>query len=109
MSTAPTVPYKPFGTVVRDLLIDRAMVTPMGNPNWSSFALQLTTTSYESLRKAVTGEREPSPKIMEEVAAALEVEPSLFSEYQLWLARRAFDPDEVGQEQALSNLARWVG
>jgi hypothetical protein len=94
--------------MVRDLLIERGIVTAMGNPNWSAFSMQLGGVQYESLRKAVTGERRPSPKIMETVAEALDVEPGQFIEYQLWLAQRAFDPAEVGEEEAFANLTAWM-
>ena len=100
--------HRPFGAMVRDLLIERGIVTAMGNPNWSSFAMQLGDVQYESLRKAVTGERRPSPKIMEKVAEALGVEPGAFIEYQLWLAQRAFDPAEVGDDEAFANLTAWM-
>lgn len=97
-----------FGAVVRDLLIEKEITTPMGNPNWSAFALELQDVQYESLRKAVTGERRPSPKIMKEVARVLNVEPTEFYEYQLWLVQRAFDPDEVGEDTAFANLQTWI-
>lgn len=99
---------RPFGAVVRDLLIERDITTGMGNPNWSGFAQQLEGILYETLRKAVTGERWPSAKIMEAVANALDVEPTIFWEYQLWLAQRAFDPREVGEDQAMKNLEAWL-
>lgn len=103
-----------FGAVVRDLLIERGVVTPMGNPNWAAFAQGLIDPEtskpiqYESLRKAVTGERRPSAKIMEAVAAALEVEPTTFYEYLLWQAQRSFDPAEVGEDEAFANLQAWI-
>lgn len=99
---------RPFGAKVRDALIARELVTAMGNPNWSAFALELDGVQYESLRKAVTGERRPSPKIMEEVASALDMEPGDFIEYRLWLAQRAFDPAEVGEDEAFANLQAWI-
>jgi hypothetical protein len=97
-----------FGAIVRDLLIAREVVTPMGSPDWMNFATQLEDVHYESLRKAVTGERWPGTKIMESVAAYLGVDPSIFPEYQLWLAQRAFDPKEVGEDEAYANLSKWV-
>lgn len=98
---------RPFGAIVRDLLIERDMVTAMGNPNWPEFALQLEDVHYESLRKAVTGERHPGPKIMESVAKALGVDASIFWEYQLYEAQQAFDPKVVGEDAALANLTAW--
>jgi hypothetical protein len=109
-ATASRTNTKPrtFGAIVRDLLIERGNVTAIGNPNWAAFALDLPETQYESLRKAVTGERRPSPKIMEESAAALGVQPDIFWEYQLWQVQRAFDPSEVGDEEAYTNLQTWL-
>lgn len=101
------VDYKAFGRVLRDLLIDREITTGMGNPNWSAFAERLETVHYETLRKAVTGERQPTPKVMEEAADALSLDPSIFVEYQVWQAQRQFDPREVGVQAALENLERW--
>jgi hypothetical protein len=100
--------YVPFGRLVRDLLIEKEITTGMGNPNWSAFAEKLETVHYETLRKAVTGERAPSPKVMEEVAAALGLDPTTFVEYRIWQAQRQFDPREVGAEVALAALAEWT-
>ena len=97
-----------FGQVLRDELIDRGETTSIGHADWPSFAAKLDGVRYESLRKAVTGERDPSPKIMEACAAALGVEPTIFWEYQLAQARRSFDVRTVGAEEALANLRRWL-
>lgn len=94
----------PFGQVLRDLLIEREITTGMLNPNWSAFAEMMPDVHYETLRKAVTGNRQPPPALMERCAAALGVEPSVFSEYRLWQAQRMFDPREVGLSQAEENL-----
>lgn len=96
-----------FGVIVRDLLIERGMTTGIGNPNWSGLAAQLPDIQYETLRKAASGERWPSAKVMEAVAAVLGVEPQTFWEYQLWQVQRQFDPREVGEEAALEALRRW--
>lgn len=99
---------RPFGAVVRDLLIERDMVTAIGNPNWMAFSHELPDVSYESLRKAVTGEREPGQKIMEAVAAYFGVEPDTFWEYQLAKAQDQFDPRVVGEDVAYANLQAWL-
>lgn len=81
----------------------------MGNPNWSAFVQTVDGVHYETLRKAVTGERQPTPDLMEACAAALDLDPAdLFYEYALWSAQRMFDPGEVGVEEALSNLELWA-
>lgn len=101
--------FNSFGTVLRDELIAREVTTGMGNPNWSAFSQLLESVHYETLRKAVTGERPPSPKVMEEAAAALGEKPEdLFVEYRIWQAQRMFDPREVGVKVALDNLDRWA-
>lgn len=99
--------FRPFGRVLRDELVDRDITTGMGNPNWSAFADKLDGVHYETLRKAVTGERNASPSLMEACAAALNASPEMFVEYRLWLAQREFDPREVGADQALKNLDTW--
>jgi hypothetical protein len=99
---------RPFGTVLRDLLIERGMTTGIGNPDWVTFARALPDVSYESLRKAVTGERPPGIKIMESAAAALDVDPDVFWEHQLAHAQRSFNPAEVGEAAAFANLQAWL-
>lgn len=100
-------PYRTFGAIVRDLLIEGGYVTGIGNPNWSGFALELDDIHYETLRKAVTGERPPSAKIMEAVAEKLGIPPGIFPEYQLAQAQRDFDPRSVGEAVAMTNLLLW--
>lgn len=99
---------QPFGQVLRDLLIEHGYTTALGNPDWPRFALELDGVRYESLRKAVSREREPSPKIMRACAKTLRADPSIFWEYQLADVRRAFDIREVGEDEAYANLQRWL-
>jgi hypothetical protein len=98
----------PFGQVLRDQLLEHGYTTAIGNPDWSRFALELDGIRYESLRKAVTREREPSVKIMEACASALGVAPTIFWEYRLAQVRRGFDLREVGEDEAFANLERWL-
>ena len=100
--------FRPFGRVLRDLLIERDITTGMGSPNWSAFSELMDGVHYETLRKAVTGERQPTPQVMKAAADALGLDPAeTFSEYALWLAARDFDPREVGVDAALANLKAW--
>jgi hypothetical protein len=99
---------RPFGAVVRDLLIERGITTGIGNPDWVAFARTLPDVSYESLRKAVSGERQPGIKIMESVALALHVDPDVFWEHQLAQVQRSFNPAEVGDGVAYANLQAWL-
>lgn len=96
-----------FGAVVRSLLIDAGIVTRMGNPDWTSLARKMPGVNYESLRKAIVGERSPSEKIMIAVAQTLTVKPTVFVEYRLLKARRSLDPDHVGWYAATKALNRW--
>ena len=98
-----------FGQVVRDLLIERGYTSAIGNPDWPRFARELDGIGYETLRKAVTGERPPSTKVMESVAARLDVEPTIFWEYELARAKQAFDVRQVGDDEAFANLQKWLG
>ena len=95
---------RPFGAVLRGLLINHGVTTRIGNPDWVGFAKQLEGIHYETLRKAVVGERAPAPKVIEAVSDALGVVPATFAEYRLWEARRLLDPQEVGLEEAVRNL-----
>jgi hypothetical protein len=101
-------PAKPFGQVLRDLLLEHGYTTGLGNPDWPRFAMELDGVEYESLRKAVTRERAPSVKIMTACASTLGIEPEIFWEYELAQARRAFDQREVGEDEAFANLQRWT-
>jgi transcriptional regulator with XRE-family HTH domain len=96
-----------FGATLRALLINAGIVTRMGNPDWTGLVRQMQGVNYESLRKAVVGERPPSGKIMIAAAEALGVEPTIFIEYRLLEARRSLDPDYVGWRAATKALERY--
>jgi transcriptional regulator with XRE-family HTH domain len=55
-------------------------------------------------RLAPGNRRRPSETLLEALAAALEVEPQVFIEYRLAAARRIFDEEVVGLDQAVVNL-----
>lgn len=95
----------PFGRAVNDLLRESEWVTSTGSPNLNSFAQQLDGFHRETLRKAMAGERMPTPALMEEVARVLQVKPDHFVEYRLQTIQREFDVRQVGFEKALENLA----
>ena len=98
-----------FKDVVRRLFIDREeFLTNTGNVNWMLVSESLPDVYYETLRKAVAGDRKPTADLMEKVAQLAGVQPDVFAEYQLEQARRQFDPREVGMEQAMTNLKAWA-
>jgi hypothetical protein len=105
---------KPFGVALRDLVLDlndEAFLTPSRNVNWMEFAratIARKGVKYETLRKAVAGERTPGLSLIEIVAEALAIEPEFFAEYRLAQAQRSFDPSEVGFERAVENLRAWT-
>ena len=98
---------RPFGAKLRDLLLEKEITTPIGNPDWMGFAQLVDGIHYETLRKAVTGERFPAPKVVEAVSDALSVPPDTFAEYRLGQAQRQFDPRYVPLAEALRTLERW--
>lgn len=105
----PVGEAKPFRQVALELFRDREdVLTQTGNVNWMKVAELLPDVYYETLRKAVAGDRIPTPDLMEKVAAEAGVEPTAFAEYQLHLARRQFDVKEVGLETAMRNLRAWA-
>jgi plasmid stability protein len=101
--------YRPFGMVVRDLLIERGITTRLHNPDLPRFAESLTDVHYETLRKALAGERTPAPKLIDVVAKKLDVDPEVFAEYRLARLRESLDPGQVGIDLALEHLARIEG
>lgn len=99
---------KPFETALSELLVEHDYTSASGNPKWSVFAAELDGVHYETLRRAVTGKRAPSARLIEECARVLRIEPEYFLEYRAYLARRDFDPREVGLERAARNLTVWT-
>lgn len=97
----------PFPLALRELLIENDHVTQRGKPNWAAFASELEGFHYETLRRAATGRRAPSLPMIEECARALRLRPEYFLEYRIHLAQRDFDPEAVGIDRALANLALW--
>lgn len=96
-----------FGDALTVLCRDQGFVTATGNVAWSEFSRRVPKYHYESLRKAVAGERLPSSELMEAVAKPLGVEPTHFVEYRLLRAQGAFDLKRVNLEKALQHLAHW--
>jgi hypothetical protein len=98
-----------FAAALAELLVERDYGTNSGRPNWSAFASELHDVHYETLRRVVTGQRQPSPHLIEESARVLGVRPDYFLEYRLYLARQQLDPAVVGLERAARNLQSWDG
>lgn len=98
----------PFRIALRDLVVEEGYATKTGNAKWSAFAAELRGVHYETLRRAVAGERAPSPRLIEECARVLGIRPEYFLEFRVHLAQRDFDPNEVGVELVLRNLDAWA-
>jgi hypothetical protein len=104
---------RPFAQALRSLLLEREeFLTQTGNINWRAVADALPGVHYETLRKAVAGERHPGVDLIEKVAALVGVPPHYFAEWQLAHAMRQFDarpaPLGVGFDSAMDNLRRWT-
>jgi len=103
-----------FGDALRDLVQamgDDRFFSPNRNINWMEFVkaeLEPRGIKYETLRKAIAGERSPSASLIETVAQVVGVRPEYFIEYRLAEALRQFDPNEVGFETARDNLRKWA-
>jgi hypothetical protein len=98
-----------FGGVISELLRDREeFLMKTGNINWRLVADELNGVHYETLRKAVAGERPATPQLMELCAELVGVPPTVFAEYRLYEAQKQFDPKEVGWDQATANLREWA-
>jgi transcriptional regulator with XRE-family HTH domain len=68
------------------------------------------TIGRARLSQLASGQGRPaSPDQLERLAAVLGVEPSFFAEYRLWRARSLLDPESVGFDRAMANLARLRG
>jgi hypothetical protein len=101
-STDKTV--RPFGEVLAVLLRDNDFTTRTGNVNWKAFSEVVDGLHYETLRKAVVGDRRVTAYIAEACARVLRVRPSVFVEYELAELRRLLDPEAVGFEQAVKTF-----
>ena len=94
---------------MHDLLAGREeFLTGTGNVNWRAVSEALHGVHYETLRKAVAGERLPAASLIEQVAKLLKVKPEHFVEYELAQVQREFDVREVGFDQAVKNLRTWA-
>jgi hypothetical protein len=108
MKVAERKSDRPFGVAVRALVVvSPALTRRNGSPNWVALA-RVSRLDYETLRKAVTGERPVSEKIMIALANALKVKPTYFLEYRLKRAQDDFDPQVVGLEQAIRNAEAFL-
>ena len=100
-----TYNYEFFGRTLALLLIENGYVRRNNNPDWIRFVASVPGVSYETLRKAVAGDRPVSSSLMRRVAGALNLEPTIFAEYRLMQTRTALDPREVGWKRATRALA----
>ncbi|HVA31676.1 MAG TPA: helix-turn-helix transcriptional regulator [Gaiellaceae bacterium] len=77
------VSHRPFGAALTELVreVEDVYVTARGL-KVATFAEVLSGVSPAALRAAVTGERPPSPALIEECARFLRVRPEYFREYR---------------------------
>lgn len=99
---------QPFAVALRELLLEHDYTTASGVPKWSMLAAQLEGVHYQTLLRAATRKRPPTPKLMEECARVFRIRPEYFAEYRVYVAQRDFDPHVVGLETALQNTSDWL-
>lgn len=97
--------WAPFGQALGELVRETEWTTQTGNVNWSAFAEQLDI-HYETLRKAIVGERHVTQRIIAKCAEGLAIKPTYFAEYRAFEYMRRLDLRAVGTVVALQNLSR---
>lgn len=103
-ATEPFV--KALGSLLRD--VDHDAVDTDGSINWATLGRRIPDMHYETLRKIKSGDRALDAHVIEQIAAAVPVDPNYFVEYRLIKARELFDPKAVGFDQAARNLADYL-
>src|SRR5947209_1392794 len=101
----PVHTHEPFPQALRELVAGTESTTQTGNVNWSAFA-ENVDMHYETLRKALAGERMVTQRIIVKCAEALAIDPTYFAEYRLEEYRRRLDTRVVGLTVAVVNLQR---
>jgi hypothetical protein len=99
---------RPFGQALDALARSKGYVNRLGNVNWADLARDIPGIHYETLRKALAGERQLDHDFLERLAEGLGVPADYFVEWRLWDAQRRFDPREVGYDEAVANLTEWL-
>jgi len=100
---------EPFQTALPRLVASAGYTTKTGTVNWAAFAEELHGVHYETLRKALAGERRVTPLVIEAAARALDLAREHFAEYRLHQARIALDECAVGFDRAMTTLATIEG
>lgn len=99
---------KPFPEALGDLLRERHGDL-MGRFSLKAFLEQIEGWGYEGMRQMVCGERTLKPEFIEQVAKALQIDPSFFIEYRMHQICEAVKahPVLVGlfYEQVMSEVA----
>lgn len=80
-SAANTPQYGPFRELFPELL-RRKQNLPLGRINLRAFCAGIPEYDYSTLRRMITGPMRLQPRAIELMAAALEVPPETFLEYQ---------------------------
>lgn len=101
---------KTFGQAIRRLRLERGLsmeeLAYRTRDNDADRSRRGLSFSYISLIER--DYRRATPEVIELLARTLGVSPREFAEYRLALARRLFDEEAVGVEEALTNLEMLV-
>lgn len=108
MTELITPTLHPFGEALQAVFrMRRQFLHNNGNVNWRAAAQAVPDVSYETLRKAVSGERVPSADLVNRVAEAYGLPTHYFLEARLDAARQELDPRRVGVRRAVEALKAW--
>lgn len=97
-------PIEPFPERVKRLARSQHMsAAAVAHEAWDR---KIPGTSVATFNKAMRGKRHPGRKLIEQLAAVLEVDPWEFPEYRLASYRAALDEREVGLDAAIANIGK---
>lgn len=95
-----------FPTTVKQLAAERGV--SVASISFEAYDRNTKGTNPDTMKSVMAGRRAPTPVLMEAIARVLGVDPDVFAEYRLAVARQQLDERVVGLDQALANLERLV-
>jgi transcriptional regulator with XRE-family HTH domain len=95
---------KPTSDLLRELRSERGM--SQETLSHEAYAIEKDGTSLSQIKAIELGTRRPSAQTILALAEVLDVEPEIFPEYRLAVARLSIDESVVNLPEAMRNLER---